>query len=372
MRGIVMVVMALDHTRDFFSVAGLDVRDVHDPALFLTRWITHFCAPVFVFLAGMSAFLYGAGGRTTAEISRFLLVRGIWLVILEITVVRFVWTFSLLPDYLLLQVLWVLGVAMIALAGLIHLPRTAGAAIGIGMIALHNLLDGIDAPDFGQLGWLWAILHEPARLHPAQDMVIFPLYSLIPWIGVMAAGYAFGPVMLLAAGRRWLLGLGVLVTGAFLLLRAANLYGDPVPWSRHHDVSATVLSFLNTEKYPPSALFLAMTLGPALIALAMFEEAKGRLARVLIVFGRAPLFYYLAHLLLLQILAVIYAVILVGGIGELLHSLSQSPVTKPAGYGLHLPGVYAVWGLVLAALYLPCRWFARLKQRRGDGWLSYL
>lgn len=374
LRGIVMVVMALDHTRDFFSVAGLDIRDVDDPALFLTRWVTHFCAPVFVFLAGMSAFLHGARGKTPGEVSRFLLVRGLWLVILEITIVRFVWTFSVVPDYVLLQVLWVLGVSMVALAGLIHLPRAAVAAIGLGMIGLHNLLDGVAANHFGELGWLWAIMHQPARLQPLRDVVVFPLYSLIPWIGVMAAGYASGPVMLLApdARRRWLIGLGVLVTGAFVLLRAANLYGDPAPWAWQDHVSATVLSFLNTEKYPPSALFLAMTLGPALIGLAIFEDAKGRLARVLIVFGRVPLFYYVAHLLLLQILAVLYAVILLGGIGELLRSLSESPVSKPAGYGLGLPGIYAVWVLVIATLYLPCHWFARLKQRRAGGWLSYL
>jgi uncharacterized membrane protein len=355
-------------------VAGLDIRNVHDPALFLTRSVTHFCAPVFVFLAGMSAFLHGARGRSPGAVSRFLLVRGLWLVVLEITIVRFVWTFSVVPDYVLLQVLWVLGVSMIALAGLIHLPGAAVAALGIGMIALHNLLDGVAANDFGQLGWLWAIMHQPARLHPLPDVVVFPLYSLIPWIGVMAAGYAFGPVMLLApdARRRWLLGLGALVTTAFVLLRAANLYGDPTPWAWHEAMSATVLSFLNTEKYPPSALFLAMTLGPALIGLAIFEDAKGRLARVLIVFGRAPLFYYVVHLLALQILAVLYAVILLGGIGELLRSLSENPVTKPAGYGLGLPSIYVVWVLVIATLYLPCRWFARLKQRRTGGWLRYL
>jgi hypothetical protein len=173
------------------------------------------------------------------------------------------------------------------------------------------------------------------------------------------------------ARRRWLIGLGVLVTGAFVLLRAANLYGDPVPWAWHDHVTTTVLSFLDTEKYPPSALFLAMTLGPALIGLAIFEGAKSRLARVFIVFGRAPLFYYVVHLLLLQILAVLYAVILLGGIGELLRSLSQSPVTKPAGYGLGLPGIYALWALVVATLYVPCRWFSAVKQRRTGGWLSY-
>ena len=253
LRGLVMVLMALDHTRDFFTASGFNPRDVSDPALFLTRWITHFCAPVFVFLAGTSAFLYGARGGTTREVSRFLFTRGLWLVLLEVTIVRFAWTFSVFPDFVPLQVIWVIGISMMVLSGLIHLPRWAIGGVGIGMIVGHNLLDGIQAEQLGQFGWLWNILHQPARLRPASDITVFALYPLIPWIGVMAAGFALGPVMLLkpVRRRRWLIGLGVIVTGGFVILRATNVYGDPAPWALHDNLSATVLSFLNTEKYPP-------------------------------------------------------------------------------------------------------------------------
>jgi uncharacterized membrane protein len=316
LRGLVMVLMALDHTRDFFSASGLNPRDVNEPALFLTRWVTHFCAPVFVFLAGTSAFLYSARGRTTCEVSRFLFTRGLWLVLLELTIVLFAWTFSIFPDFVVLQVIWAIGISMMLLSGLIYLPHWVIGAFGIGMILGHNLLDGIQAEQLGQFGWLWNVLHQPARLHPASDIAVFALYPLIPWIGVMAAGFALGSVMLLepAHRRRWLIRVGVAVTLGFVLLRATNVYGDPAPWAPHDTLSATVLSFLNTEKYPPSALYLAMTLGPALVALAGFESARGKLARVFITFGRVPLFYYVTHLLLLHTLAVFSAAILGGGL----------------------------------------------------------
>ena len=371
LRGLVMVLMVLDHTRDFFAAGGFNPRDVNDPALFLTRWVTHFCAPVFVFLAGTSAFLYGARGRTEGEVSWFLLTRGLWLVLLELTIVRFAWTFSVFPDFVLLQVIWAIGVSMIVLAGLIHLPRWAIAAIGIGMIAGHNLLDGIHAEQLGEFGWLWHVLHQPAFLHPTADVTVFALYPLIPWIGVMAAGYALGPVMLHepASRRRWLVGLGVGVALGFVLLRATNLYGDPAPWVLHDEIGATVLSFVNVEKYPPSALYLAMTLGPALIALAAFESARGRLAHFLVVFGRVPLFYYVAHLLLLHSMALTFAAAVYGDAAWLFGSPLGG---KPEGYGVCLPGVYLVWLAALAVLYLPCRWFAEVKRRRSDAWLSYL
>jgi uncharacterized membrane protein len=372
LRGIVMVLMALDHTRDFFAAGGFNPRDVNDPALFLTRWVTHFCAPVFVFLAGTSAFLYGARRRTTRQVSWFLFTRGLWLVLLEFTVVRFAWTFSVVPDFVLLQVIWAIGVSMIVLSGLLYLPRWAVGAIGIVMIAAHNLLDGIQAAQFGQLGWLWHVLHQPALLHPTPEVAVVALYPLIPWMGVMAAGYALGPVMLHEPGsqRRWLVGLGMGVTLGFILLRAANVYGDPAPWVRHDSISATVLSFSNTEKYPPSALYLAMTLGPALIALAAFEAAKGKLARCFVVFGRVPLFYYVAHLLLLHTLAVIFAAVSNGDVAWL---FGGPPIeAKAEGYGMSLPGVYLMWLFVVAVLYLPCRWFAEVKGRSTAGWLSYL
>jgi uncharacterized membrane protein len=325
-----------------------------------------------VFLAGTSAFLYGARGRTVREVSRFLFTRGLWLVLLEMTIVRFAWTFSVFPDLVLLQVIWAINISMVVLSGLIHLPRWAIGAIGIGMIAGHNLLDGIQAEQLGQLGWLWHILHQPAFLHPTTGISVFALYPLIPWIGVMAAGYALGPVMLLEppSRRRWLVGLGVALTSGFVLLRAANVYGDPAPWALHDDISATMLSFINVEKYPPSALYLAMTLGPALIAMGAFESARGKLARLLVLFGRVPLFYYVAHLLLLHTMAVVLAAAAHGDVAWLFGGLPIE--AKSEGYGLSLPGVYLVWMLAVALLYLPCRWFAEVKRRRSDGWLSYL
>ena len=226
LRGLVMVLMALDHTRDFFSASGFNPRDVNEPALFLTRWVTHFCAPVFVFLAGTSAFLYGARGGTTREVSRFLFTRGLWLVLLELTIIRYAWTFSVFPGFVPLQVIWAIGISMLVLSGLIQLPRWAIGAIGIGMILGHNLLDGIRAEQLGQFDWLWNVLHQPARLRPAYDIAVLALYPLIPWIGVMAAGFALGPVMLLepALRRRWLIWVGVVVTVGFVLPRR-----DPRP-----------------------------------------------------------------------------------------------------------------------------------------------
>ena len=371
LRGLVMVLMVLDHTRDFFAAGNFNPRDVNDPALFLTRWVTHFCAPVFVFLAGTSAFLYGARGRTVREVSWFLFTRGVLLVLLELTIVRFAWTFSVFPDFVLLQVIWAIGMSMIVLSALIHLPLWAIGVIGVGMIASHNLLDGVLAEQFGQLGWLWNVLHQPALLHPTAKVTVLALYPLIPWIGVMAAGYALGPVMLRdpSSRRRWLVGLGLGVTLSFILLRATNFYGDPAPWTSHEGIVATLLSFVNTEKYPPSALYLAMTLGPALLALAAFEFAHGKVAKLLVTFGRVPLFFYIGHLLLLHAMAVTFAAIAHGDVAWL---LGGPPVAaKPAGYGLGLPGVYLVWMIVVAMLYLPCRWFAEVKRRRSDAWLSY-
>jgi uncharacterized membrane protein len=373
LRGLVMVLMALDHTRDFFAAGSFNPRDVAEPALFLTRWITHFCAPVFIFLAGTAAFLHGARGRSRGELSRFLLTRGLWLVLLEVTVVRFAWTFSLFPDFVILQVIWVIGLAMIALAGLIYLPHWGVAAVALAMIAGHNLLDGIDATQFGAASWLWHLLHQPALLQATPEVRVFALYALIPWTGVMAAGYALGPLMLLEPERRrrWLIGLGTAVTLGFVLLRASNLYGDPAPWVAQEGVVATVLAFINLEKYPPSALYLAMTLGPALLALAAFEAARGKLARVFVVFGRVPLFYYVLHILPLHALAVAFSAATLGEVTWLFGGLPL--MAQPEGYGFGLPGVYLVWLLAVALLYLPCRWFAEVKRRRRcSAWLSYL
>ena len=371
LRGLVMLLMALDHTRDFFAAGGPNPRDIADPALFLTRWVTHFCTPTFIFLAGVSAFLYGERGRRVGEVSWFLLTRGLWLILIEFTLMRLCWTFSIHADVFVIQVIWVTGASMVALAGLVHLPRWAIATIGLAMIAGHNLLDGIDAEELGHAGWLWKLLHEPGLIEIGPHARLFVLYVLVPWSGVMAAGYALGPVFRLDPARRrsFLLRTGAAVTAGFIVLRASNLYGDPAAWSVQASVLATVLAFIDCEKYPPSLLYLMMTLGPALILLALFERVHGALAGLVTTFGRVPFFFYVVHVALIHALAVGFAWITVGDIGWTFGAfLSQ----KPASYGLGLPGVYVVWLCVLAALYPLCRAFAALKRRRREWWWSYL
>jgi uncharacterized membrane protein len=355
LRGLVMVLMALDHTRDFFGTGGLNPRDVGDPALFLTRWITHFCAPVFIFLAGASAWLYGSRGRSVGEVSRYLLTRGVWLMLIEFTVVRLGWTFSLDTAFFFTGVIWVIGASMVVLAAIVHLPRWAIAAVAIVMIAGHNLLDGLRAEHLGSAGWTWMLLHEPGIIRLAPNTVFRVLYTLVPWAGVMATGYVFGSVFALdrAVRRRLLIGFGLALTAGFIALRATNLYGDPEVWT----------------KYPASPLYLMMTLGPALLLLAAFADARGQLANWITTFGRVPFLYYVAHLFLIHLLAVVYALAVFGDASIV---IGLGLLARPPDYGLSLLGNYAVWLLVVVSLYPLCRWFAALKQRRREWWWSYL
>jgi uncharacterized membrane protein len=371
LRGLIMALMLLDHTRDFFSSSALDPRDVDDPALFLTRWVTHFCASLFIFLAGLSAFLSGTRARTRQEVSLFLFTRGAWLVLLELTVVLFGWTFSPTLNFFVLQVIWAIGWSMIVLAGLIYLPRTGLAALALLMIAGHNLFDAIRAEQLGSFAPLWLLLHESGFVEPVPGIKVLAVYPLVPWIGVMAAGYVCGPVLDFPERQRhrWLVGTGVSFIGLFVVLRALNIYGDPLPWQPSPSWSASILSFINCEKYPPSLLYLAMTLGPGLIALALFERVRGRLASWLITFGRVPFFYYIAHIYLIHVVAV--AVVALAG-GDLAWLFEDPIGTKPRGYGVSLLLIYVLWLGFLVALYPLCRWFAALKQRRHDWWLSYL
>jgi len=376
LRGLVMIVMALDHTRDFFANGGFNPRDVTDTALFLTRWVTHFCAPTFIFLAGISAFLYGAQGRnnqarSTWDVSRFLVTRGLWLVLIEFTVVRLGWSFDIHFNYFVAQVIFAIGVSMVALSTIVHLPRGAIAAIGLAMIAGHNALDGIKAEQLGAAAPLWNLLHQPGLFDIAPGVKFFVLYPLVPWIGVMAAGYALGPVFTQerAARVQQLFMLGAAVTLGFVVLRATNLYGDPAPWAIQDNVLATVLSFINCEKYPPSLLYLGMTLGPALMLVAAFEWVRGPIADWIATFGRVPFFYYVVHIFLLHALAIVFAWATIGDIGWLFGPLAGH---KPTTYGLPLAGIYAVWLAVVVALYPLCRWFAGIKRRRTAWWWSYL
>jgi uncharacterized membrane protein len=386
LRGWIMVIMALDHVRDFFSheMFSFAPTDLEKTTLgfFATRWITHFCAPVFCFLAGTGAFLSLSRGKTKHQLAYFLLTRGAWLLVLEVTVVSLSWTFN--PAMLLEPgggVIWALGWSMIALAGLIYLPLWALTTFAIAMIAGHNLFDPLVPAQFGQLSGLWNVLHEGGPFRILPNVTFFVAYPLVPWIGVMAAGFAFGAIVRRDAAQRQriVLWLGLGLTAAFVLIRATNVYGDPEPWSpQARGGLFTFLSFLNVQKYPPSLLFLLMTLGPALMVLAFFDRAgePGRWLRPVLVFGRVPLFYYLLHIPLIHLLALGYSYAKFGGptglftIEPFIASFTGSKLYPPE-YGIGLPGVYLVWLLVVALLYLPCRWFAELKQRRRDAWLSY-
>ena len=361
LRGLVMAVMALDHTRDFFGTSGFNPRDVMEPTLFLTRWVTHFCAPTFIFLAGLSAFLYGRG-RSTEELSRFLLIRGLWLILIDLTLIKFGWRFELDPYRLGAGVIFVIGASMVALAALIWLPRWAIAGVSLIMIAGHNLFDGVRADELGGASWAWRLLHEPGPVFLGHGINLYVLYPLIPWIGVMAAGYLLGPVMQFEerTRQRVLFTLGAAVTLGFIVLRSGNLYGDPAPWTPQETLLSTVLSFVNCQKYPPSLLFLMMTLGPALMLLACFEHARGAFARLLATFGQVPFFYYVVHIYLIHGLAVAAGFAMTGTL-----------TTTPA-IGLSLAGIYSVWLLVLVMLYPICRWFAELKERGSGWWWSYL
>ena len=368
LRGAVMIVMALDHTRDYFLNFPFQAEDLahSNLPLFFTRWITHFCAPVFFLLAGTGVGFALMRGRTPAEASRFLLTRGLWLVFLEVTVVFVAWNFSfhLLP--MLGLVIWALGWSMVCLALLIRLPRTVLVTISVAMIAGHNLFDRVTPESLGALGPVWTLLHVPGIVTPWLGIY----YPLIPWIGVMALGYALADVYRWDAPRRrrFLLRLGIGVTLAFVAIRAINGYGDPQAWATQRSFGLTVASFLNVWKYPPSLDYLLMTLGPMLVVLALTEQARGTVVRWITVFGRVPMFYYVLHLYLIHIFAGVLALAQGGA-----KALSISTDTgMPAWYGTSLPGVYLVWALVIVVLYVPCRWFAGVKARRRDWWLSYL
>ena len=368
-RGAVMVLMAIDHVRVFAGVPA----GGPDPGVFFTRWVTHFCAPAFIFLAGTSAFLYGARGRTRGELSRFLATRGAWLVLVELLFLRFAWTFNAdVMNYNLAGVIWVIGWCMVLLAALVHLPVKAIGAIGVLIIAGHNLLPAV-LPNGG--GWLLTVLYTGGEFRLGTSGPRFlVLYTIIPWVGVMAAGYAFGAIVQMSAARRrrlcLMIGLGA--TAAFLLLRGFNLYGNPGPWSADGGMPA-LLSFLNTAKYPASLQFLLMTLGPTIALLPLLEGARGRVARVLTVFGRVPFFYYILHIPLIHVLALLVSLAREGTVNPWLfgnHPMDPGP--PPDGYMYSLPLLYAITVVAVWILYYPCRWFAQLKATRRENWLSYL
>jgi uncharacterized membrane protein len=381
-RGAVMLLMAIDHVRVY---SGLPAGGP-TPGIFFTRWITNFCAPAFIFLAGTSAFL---SARTKPRLSRFLVTRGLWLVFLELTVLRVAWTFNLdFVHYEMAGVIWVIGWCMILLAGMVELPLRVIAGIGLVIVAGHNVADShLDTliPTLGNssLSALWKILYlgffaGPIQLGPEGPSLIV-LYSIIPWIGVMALGYAFGWIVALEPRRRNRLcrRIGLGATALFLFLRGFNIYGDPRPWNAAGPPGAPamppLLAFLNTNKYPASFGFLLMTLGPTIALIPVLERARGTLARWVTVFGRVPFFFYVLHIPLIHALAVLVSLLREGAVNPWLftnHPMGNPPA--PAGYTWGLGLLYLVWIVAVVVLYFPCRWFAELKSRRKDWWLGYL
>jgi uncharacterized membrane protein len=366
-RGIVMVLMALDHVRVY---SGLPAGGP-TAGIFFTRWVTHFCAPAFVFFAGTGAFLWGRT-HTPAQLSRYLVTRGAWLVLLELTVLRLAWTFNVdYAHYILAGVIWMLGICMILLAVVVRLPMPAIATLGLLIIFAQNLT-ALLARALPSLGAFWQVVYFGGVIDTGPGgPAIAVLYSIVPWIGVMAAGYAFGTIMIrdAAARRRWCLAIGLSATALFLILGTIGVLTRPASPT----APPALFRLLSQQKYPASALFLMMTLGPAIALVPFAERARGPIADALAVFGRVPLFYYLLHIPLIHLAAMVVSLIREGRIDPWLfgnHPMMPPPV--PAGYMWSLPLLYAVFAIVIALLYVPCRWFARVKAEHRDGWLQYL
>jgi uncharacterized membrane protein len=379
MRGFVMVLMALDHTRDYFSNAMFNPVDLSqtNAAYFVTRWITHLCAPTFMFLAGAGAFLSThRKNLTQGQLSAYLASRGLWLIILELTLVRFGWTFNWDYSYAPGQVIWALGWSMLTLAVLVFLPRWAIAGFAVLLIAGHNAFDGIHADGSQFSGWLWMLLHEPGTIDYLPGHSFNLSYPLIPWIGVMAAGYCLGPLFFEQNRQTILFWLGLFCLAAFLLLRLGNLYGDPHPWAPQKNGLFTLFSILNFQKYPPSLLYLLVMLGLMFIGLALFEGIKPQVIRQpLLIIGKAPLFFYLLHIYLIHGAALAVTHYRGLPVDWLLTGSSRVPfpeIPSPE-YGYDLPVVYGVWLAVLVLLYPFCHIFVGIKrQYRHIAWLSYL
>jgi uncharacterized membrane protein len=372
LRGIVMVIMALDHVRDFTSNAPFDPLDLSKTSLilFFTRWITHFCAPTFIFLSGASAYLSLSKKKNTKEASRFLLTRGLWLIVLELTIIGFGWQFDIGFHNIFTQVIWVIGWSMIILSALVYLKPVYVGMFGLILIFGHNLLDPITSDSFGHYKLVWMFLHEANFYQVNHYESVLMVYPLIPWAGVMAVGYAFGTLfkMEAAARRSLFIKIGLSSLLLFIVLRYFNLYGDPFPWQHQAVWWKNILAFVKCQKYPPSLQYVLMTLGVSITALALFDRTDNKLSRIFIVYGRVPLFYYILHVYLIH--GIQLAIVLIKGL-PLKQSLSIGPGSLGAD-GFNLPVVYLIWLAVVFILYFPSRWYMKLKQWRNDWWLSYL
>lgn len=378
LRGLVMIIMALDHARDLLHFGALTedplALQTTTPQLFLTRWITHFCAPVFVFLSGTSIYLQGLR-KSKGELSLFLLKRGLWLILAEVALVTLGITFDPSWTFIFLQVIWAIGISMVILAALIRLPFGVLLFIGAVIVFGHNSLDGYEAAQKEPHHFLYYLAHRQAFIPFGGGHVLGILYPFLPWTGVMILGYCFGRIYQKEKPRRrkeiGILGLGLLLI--FVVLRWSNLYGDPLPWKEGATGLYSVLSFINTQKYPPSLLFLCMTLGPALLFLSVAEGWRSKLTEWITVYGRVPFFYYLLHFYILHLIA---AILFLAGGGTLAQGLKGVPGVPfkfvVPGEGLRLWQVYLVWIGVVLLLYPLCRWYGKYKAKSKAWWVSYV
>lgn len=382
LRGLVIVLMALDHVRDYFMAGGF-AFDPLDPSrttplLYVTRWITHLCAPTFVFLAGVSAFLQTLKGKSTGQLSLHLLTRGLWLIVLELTVLDFGWAFAF-PYLIFLQVIWAIGWSMLALAALVWLPRNAVLGIGIAIIALHNLLDPLTPQQFGSFAMLWQLFHEGGLLSTAAGPFGLAAYPVFPWIGVIAFGYGMGAVFADEPQRRdrSILMLGLAMLATFLVLRGFDLYGDPHAagmWRDQHGFGAMLAVFCNVQKYPPSLQYVLVTLGIIFTLWPLLAKLRGPVANFFNTFGAVPFFFYVLHIYLVHALAMAANAAFgrnpEGLINYMVKGFTGSPEVEGLGFPLY--GVYIAWVVVVALLYPLCRWWQGVKATRRDWWLSYL
>jgi len=382
LRGVIMLIMALDHTRDFFYNGGAFSDPTNmattTPILFFTRWITHFCAPNFVFLSGISAYLAGTR-RTKSELSSFLITRGLWLVFVEVVILTFAFTLNPFFNGIILQVLWAIGISMIILGLLVKLPLKVIALIGALILFGHDLLDTVQLPGNGaETNLMNLFLTARGTVIPiGQTHFIFDLYAVIPWTGVMLLGYVFGSMYQAsfdpAHRRKILLYTGLAALFVFVTLRYLNLYGDPQPWATQRNGTYTFLSFLNVSKYPPSLMYSLMTIGVGMVVLSLTGKVQNKLTAIFIVYGNVPFFYYVLHFYLIRIISI--GVFYAQGFGakDIVDPKHKNPfLFSPPHFGFPLGGVYVVWLCVIIALYFPCRWFSRYKKTHKQWWLSYL
>jgi uncharacterized membrane protein len=379
LRGIIMVIMALDHTRDFFSNfhGGTLNYDAVGLSMYFTRWITHFCAPVFVFLSGASVFLSMRNGKSKKQASWMLFTRGIWLIILELTIIKIGWSFNFDFHGIFVQVIWAIGWSMIFLSLLIWLPMPLIAAIGLVIIFGHNEFDNIIS---GQTAFptLWRILHQPGRVTIYDSYSLFILYPIVPWIGVMAVGYCFGKILSLPGKNRdrWVYTIGVSAIMLFIILRYSltqkglAFYGDPHPWQPQNTFRNSLLDFIRCEKYPPSLMYLLMTLGPSITLMPLFEKWSNPISRFFTVYGRVPMFYYILHIFLIHGMALTVGVL--SGFPVSIFTDISSLFNATLHWGFSLPWVYFFWMSTVAILYLPCRWYMNIKMKYKKWWMSYL